>query len=181
MRCKTTYTGFALVFLIFSVFSCDQKENFPDTESEQSRLSKVAYAGVRSSNYGIKPFPGCEEWKTAIAPLGTDWHKEFLEIAPALIVVFQINYSFDENGDRIKHYYVSESVGLATGFLIAALHHAGLATLTHTPSPMNFLNTVLERPRNERPFVLMPVGYPAEDALVPEITKKPLDEIAVWK
>ena len=121
------------------------------------------------------------EWKTAIAPLGTDWHKEFLEIAPALIVVFQINYSLDENGDRIKHYYVSDSVGLATGFLIAALHHAGLATLTHTPSPMNFLNTVLERPRNERPFVLMPVGYPAEKAQVPEITKKPLDEIVLWK
>lgn len=116
------------------------------------------------------------EWLEALAPLGTDWHKEFLEIAPYLIVVFRIDYGFD--GERkVKHYYVQESVGIAAGFLLAALHLSGLATLTHTPSPMGFLGQILNRPANERPFLLIPVGYPAPDCTVPCISKKPLEEV----
>jgi iodotyrosine deiodinase len=122
-----------------------------------------------------------DEWLRALAPLGTDWRKPFLEIAPALIVVFRIDYGMDADADggerRVKHYYVSESVGIACGFLLAALHLSGLATLTHTPSPMGFLARILERPANEKPYLLIPVGYPAPDAMVPAITKKPLDEV----
>ena len=118
-----------------------------------------------------------QEWLDALAPLGTDESKPFLEIAPYLIVVFGQTHGVDRDGDRIKHYYVNESVGIATGMLITALHFSGLATLTHTPSPMKFLNKILKRPDNERPFVLLVVGYPAEDAKVPRITKKPLSEI----
>jgi hypothetical protein len=121
------------------------------------------------------------EWLEALAPLGTDWRKPFLETAPCLIVVFRVDYSGsrDETGNerRIKHYYASESVGIACGFLIAALHVAGLATLTHTPSPMAFLASILGRPKNEKPYLLIPVGFPAPDAVVPDIVKKPLDEI----
>ncbi len=121
-----------------------------------------------------------QEWLDALAPLGTDASKPFLEHAPYLIGIFAQPYSLTPEGDKVKHYYVNESVGIATGFLIAALHHAGLATLTHTPSPMNFLNQILQRPRHERPFLLLVVGYPAEDARVPRITKKPLAEIATF-
>ncbi len=121
-----------------------------------------------------------QEWLDALAPLGTDASKPFLEHAPYLIGIFAQPYSLTPEGDKVKHYYVNESVGIATGFLIAALHHAGLATLTHTPSPMNFLNQILQRPRHERPFLLLVVGYPAEDARVPKITKKPLAEIATF-
>lgn len=117
------------------------------------------------------------EWLEALAPLGTDPNKPFLEIAPALIAVFGEAYGEREDGTRLKRYYVTESVGIATGFLIAALHHAGLATLTHTPSPMGFLNEILGRPARERPFLLLVVGYPAADARVPDITKKPLEDI----
>lgn len=116
------------------------------------------------------------EWLAALAPLGTDWHKEFLEIAPYLIAVFRVDYTETE-GRRLKHYYVHESAGIAVGMLLAALHLSGLATLTHTPSPMGFLNTILGRPKNERPYVLIPVGYPDEGATVPEISKKPLDQV----
>ena len=119
------------------------------------------------------------EWREALAPLGTDWHKEFLEIAPVLIVVFSVSYSL-QDGKKLKHYYVQESAGIACGFLLAALHMAGLVALTHTPSPMGFLNTILGRPLNERPFLLIPVGYPAADATVPVLTRKPLEEILVW-
>jgi nitroreductase len=122
-----------------------------------------------------------QEWLDALAPLGTDADKPFLEAAPWLIVIFAQNYGVLPDGRRVKNYYVSESVGIATGFLIAALHHAGLATLTHTPSPMNFLGRVLNRPENERAFLLLVVGYPAPDARVPDISKKPLDEIAVFR
>lgn len=117
------------------------------------------------------------EWLEALSPLGTDWRKEFLEIAPCLIVVFRVDYGLGQ--PRIKHYYVQESVGIATGFLLTALHLSGLATLTHTPSPMGFLSKILERPANERPFVLIPVGYPAADATVPAIDKKPLEEVLI--
>jgi nitroreductase len=120
------------------------------------------------------------DWLEALEPLGTDWDKEFLETAPYLIVVFRIDFGLAqtaEGGSRIKHYYVQESVGIATGFLLAALHIRGLATLTHTPSPMGFLSSILGRPKNERPFVLIPVGFPAPDATVPEITKKSIGEV----
>ena len=110
-------------------------------------------------------------------PPGTDDHKPFLEIAPALVAIFAQSYRLDEEGRKIKNYYVNESVGIATGMLITALHHAGLATLTHTPSPMGFLSTILQRPANERAFLLRVVGYPADDAVVPDITKKSLAEI----
>ncbi|NNG02737.1 MAG: nitroreductase family protein [Inquilinus sp.] len=119
-----------------------------------------------------------DEWLAALAPLGTDAEKPFLEIAPWLIVVFQQNYGLGPNGKRTKHYYVQESVGLATGFLIAALHHCGLATLTHTPSPMKFLGEILGRPANERAVMILVAGHPAEGATVPAIDKKPLDAIA---
>lgn len=119
-----------------------------------------------------------QEWLDALAPLGTDEHKPFLEIAPALIVVFGKAYSVSPAGKNVKNYYVSESVGIATGLLIASLHSAGLATLTHTPSPMAFLNEILGRPKNERPFLLLVVGYPAADVTIPNISKKTLSEIS---
>ena len=120
------------------------------------------------------------DWLEALAPLGTDWHKEFLETAPYLIVVFRIDFGLTQTAEgemKTKHYYVQESVGIVTGFLLAALHMAGLATLTHTPSPMGFLSSILNRPKNERPFVLIPVGLPAPDATVPAITKKSITEV----
>lgn len=120
-----------------------------------------------------------EEWLRALAPLQTDWKKEFLEVAPALIVVFKEEYGLTADGRRVTHYYVNESVGIACGFLIAALNAAGLATLTHTPSPMGFLREILNRPKNEKPYVLIPVGYPSEDCRVPDIAKKPLDEVMI--
>lgn len=116
-----------------------------------------------------------EAWLQALAPLGTDADKPFLEIAPWLIAVFVQAHGIAPDGGVVKHYYATESVGLATGILITALHDAGLATLTHTPSPMGFLNTLLERPAHERPFLLLVVGYPAPGAHVPDITRKPLD------
>ena len=121
-----------------------------------------------------------DEWLAALEPLGTDEHKPFLEAAPALIVIFAENYGLDEAGNKVKNYYVSESVGIATGMLITALHHCGLATLTHTPSPMGFLREILQRPERERAFLILVVGYPAEGVEVPDITKKPLAEIATF-
>jgi iodotyrosine deiodinase len=116
------------------------------------------------------------EWLEALAPLQTDWRKEFLEIAPLLIVVFKQEWGLRE-GRKIRHYYVNESVGIASGMLLAALNVAGLATLTHTPSPMGFLARILDRPPNEKPYLLIPVGYPADDCEVPDIARRPLDEI----
>ena len=122
-----------------------------------------------------------QEWLDALKPLGTNWEKPHLEVAPCLIVCFRLDYGVEQGPDgrtvRVKHYYPGESMGISVGLLIAALHNAGLATLTHTPSPMGFLNEVLGRPKNERPFVILPVGYPADDCQVPVITKKPLEEI----
>jgi nitroreductase len=120
------------------------------------------------------------EWLDALAHLGTDEHKPFLETAPWLIVIFAESYELMADGTKAKNYYVTESVGIATGMLITALHHAGLVTLTHTPSPMKFLNGLLGRPENERPFLILVAGYPDEDALVPAITKKPIGEISVF-
>ncbi len=121
-----------------------------------------------------------QEWLDALSVIGTDEHKPFLETAPYLIVIFGRNQSQLPDGRRIKNYYVNESVGIATGFLITAVHNAGLASLTHTPSPMGFLNNILHVPPDEKPFLILVVGYPAEDAQVPEISKKPLEEIATF-
>jgi iodotyrosine deiodinase len=119
------------------------------------------------------------EWLEAIEPIGTDWVKTHITDAPHVIVVFEQAWRPGENGRKVKHYYVRESVGIAVGFLLAALQEAGLCALTHTPSPMRFLGEILGRPENERPFILIPVGYPAEDAEVPDLVRKPLDEILV--
>jgi nitroreductase len=122
-----------------------------------------------------------EEWLDALAPLGTDEHKPFLETAPWLIAIFAESHGEDDKGQRVKNYYVTESVGISTGMLITALHHAGLATLTHTPSPMQFLGEILGRPKRERPFLLLVVGYPAPDAQVPDLRRKSLDEVAIFR
>ncbi len=135
---------------------------------------RVAAEAEERENYERR-FPA--EWLHALEPFGTDWRKPFLETAPYLIIVFRLDYGIDPSGNRIKHYYVSESVGIATGFLLAALHVAGLATLTHTPNPMGFLAKICNRPPNERASLLIPVGYPAEETRVPAVSKKNLDEI----
>ena len=119
-----------------------------------------------------------EGWKADLKPLGTDWKKPFLEEAPYLIVVFKQSYGI-QDGEKIQHYYVSESVGIACGFLIAAIHQAGLVTVTHTPSPMNFLSKILGRPENEKPFLLLPVGYAKNETYVPDLQRKALEEILV--
>lgn len=121
------------------------------------------------------------EWREALERLGTDWEKPFLETVPWIVVCFAELYERLPDGSKVKNYYVQESCGIACGLFIAALHQMGLVTLTHTPSPMGFLNELLDRPSNERPFILFPVGYPAEGATVPDLTRKPLDSIAVWK
>ncbi len=118
------------------------------------------------------------EWLTALAPLGTDWHKPFLETAPWIVVLFEQVHGRFPDGSSRKHYYARESVGIACGLFVAAIRQMGLATLTHTPSPMGFLRTILERPMHERPFVLLPVGYPADDCVVPDLRRKSLDEVA---
>ena len=120
-----------------------------------------------------------EDWLRDLAPLQTDWHKPFLEVAPWLIIVFKKAYDIEGNEKR-KNYYVNESVGLAAGFLLAAIHNAGLVSLTHTPSPMNFLQKILNRPENERPFLLIPVGYPAADAEVPDLVRKGAEDVIVY-
>jgi len=120
------------------------------------------------------------EWLDALAPLGTDADKPFLETAPYLIAIFSQSYGVLPDGRKVKNYYVQESVGIATGMLITAVHHAGLVSLTHTPSPMGFMNAILDRPSNEKPFLLLVVGHPAEDAVVPDIGKKALTEIATF-
>ncbi|MFT7486064.1 MAG: iodotyrosine deiodinase [Candidatus Paceibacteria bacterium] len=121
-----------------------------------------------------------DEWLAALAPLATDAHKEFLETAPALVVLFRQAHGV-ENGEKHQHYYSNESIGIALGFFIAALHQAGICALTHTPSPMKFLEGILERPENERAYMLLPVGYPASDCVVPDIKRKPLDDIRVQR
>lgn len=146
-------------------------------DPEVKRRIREAAEAEEKKNYEHR-FPG--EWLDVLAQFGTDWHKEFLETAPYLIAVFRIDYGLregDSDEQKRKHYYVQESVGIACGFLLAALHWCGLATLTHTPSPMGFLSEILERPKNERPYLLIPVGYPASGATVPAIEKKALEEV----
>lgn len=121
-----------------------------------------------------------EEWLEDLKPFDTNWEKPFLEIAPWLIVVFSKSYDLDDEGKKLNNYYVKESVGLACGTLLTAIHNAGLCALTHTPSPMNFLIKILNRPKNERPFLLIPVGYPADDCKVPDLQRKPLELISEW-
>lgn len=147
------------------------------TDPDLKRKIRIAAEAEEKKSYEER-MP--EEWLADLAPLGTDWHKEFLETAPALITVFAVNYELSD-GKQHKNYYVKESVGIACGFLLAAIHRAGLVALTHTPSPMDFLQRILDRPENERPFLLIPVGFPAKDATVPDIMKKPLTEISLWK
>ena len=118
-------------------------------------------------------------WREDLEPLGTDWEKPFLETVPWIVVLFEHRYQLDDNGERRHVYYPKESVGISAGLFIAALHNMGLATLTHTPSPMKFLTRVLGRPENERPFCLFPIGYPAHDAVVPDLPRKPLEEVMV--
>jgi nitroreductase len=140
------------------------------------QIREAAEKEEREFYHGRAP----QEWLEALAPLGTDEHKPYLEIAPYLIVVFAQSYGLLPDGRKVKNYYVTESVGIAAGMLITAIHHAGLVSLTHTPNPMGFLNQALGRPENERPIMILVVGYPAEDAVVPEIGKKPLQEIATF-
>jgi nitroreductase len=143
----------------------------------KARIRQAAEAEEREFYEGGR---ATEEWLEALAPLGTGWRKPFLEIAPWLVVVFKQTHGVADDGSKIANYYVSESVGIACGLFINAVHHMGLATLTHTPQPMRFLNEILDRPSNERPYILFPVGYPADDCRVPVITKKSLDDLVTW-
>lgn len=148
-----------------------------DEPALKRRIREAAEHEERVSYLGGRMPP---EWLEALRPLGTDWHKPFLETAPWLVVVFAELHGVDADGSKRKNYYVKESVGIACGLFVAALHHMGLATLTHTPSPMGFLSSILERPPHEKPFILFPVGYPAPDATVPALVRKRLDEVAVF-
>jgi nitroreductase len=148
------------------------------SDPEIKRRIRVAAEEEEHESYVGGRMP--PEWLEALAPLGTDWHKPFLEIAPWLVVVFAELFGVEEDGAKRKNYYVKESVGIACGLFIGALHEMGLATLTHTPSPMKFLNGILGRPENEKPFILFPVGYPAEGCEVPDLERKALDEVAIW-
>jgi nitroreductase len=138
---------------------------------------RVAAEKEERENYEGGRLP--EDWREALQPLGTDWLKPYLETAPWLVILFEQRYTIADDEETLKNYYVKESVGIAAGMFIAALHNMGLATLTHTPSPMAFLTRILERPENERPFVLFPVGYPAEDCEVPKLRRKSLAEVMV--
>ena len=139
-------------------------------------IREAAEEEERRSYEGRMP----EAWLEALAPLGTNWEKPFLETVPWLVVVMAENHQVLEDGSRRPNYYVKESVGIACGLFIAALHRMGLSTLTHTPSPMTFLSRLLGRPKNETPYILFPVGYPADDAVVPDLQRKTLDEVAVF-
>ena len=147
------------------------------TDQEKKRKIRVAAEKEEKEFYSTR---APKEWLDVLAPLGTDAHKPFLETAPYLIAIFAQNYGVDKDGKKSKHYYVNESVGIATGLLVSAIHYSGLASLTHTPSPMRFLNQILGRPDSERPFLLLIVGYPAVDARVPEIRRKSLSEITTY-
>lgn len=145
-----------------------------------AQIKKVIRTEAEKEEYESYHGRMSEEWLQDLKPMQTDWTKPFLEIAPYLIVVFKKAYNFCPDGAKRNNYYVAESVGIACGFLLAAIHNAGLVALTHTPSPMNFLTKILNRPGNERPYLLIPVGYPAEKVYVPHLKRKPLDEVAVF-
>ncbi|MGH9390441.1 MAG: nitroreductase family protein, partial [Vicinamibacteria bacterium] len=141
---------------------------------KKKKIREAAEEEERAFYSGRAP----DEWLEALSHLGTDEHKPFIEIAPYLIIIFAVNHGVRSDGSKFKHYYVTESVGIATGMLIAAVHEAGLVSLTHTPRPMGFLNEILGRPAHERPFLILVVGYPGKDVKVPSITKKAIGEIA---
>ena len=145
-------------------------------EQEKKKRIRTAAEKEEKLNYTSRM---SEEWLAALEPIGTDWRKEFLETAPWIVVVFAVSYEFSDNGMKRKNYYVQESVGIACGLFIAAIHNMGLVTLSHTPSPMGFLSEILGRPANERPFLVFPVGFPAADARVPNLQRKKLQEISV--
>ncbi len=145
------------------------------TDPEVKHRIRVAAEAEEKESYERR-MPN--EWLEDLEPLGTDWHKPFLEIAPYILVIFREDYRIVEGQVR-KNYYVTESIGIAVGLLLAAIHHAGLVALTHTPSPMGFLNQILNRPKNEKPFLVMPIGYPAPNAVVPDIHRKPLEDILI--
>ena len=149
-----------------AISSSDIKRQIREAAEEEERVN---YLENRMNN----------EWQEALAPLGTDHHKEFLEIAPWIVVLFEQRYEQQADGQRRKNYYVKESCGIAAGLFVAALHNMGLATLTHTPSPMVFLTKLLGRPENERPFVMFPIGHPLPGTLVPDLARKDLDEVMV--
>jgi iodotyrosine deiodinase len=142
-------------------------------ETLKSKLRALAEEEEKKS-YGGRM---SDDWIKDLEPLGTDWQKEFIDIAPWIVIVMKKAYDLDENGNKLNNYYVSESVGLASGFLLMAVHNAGLVALTHTPSPMNFISKALERPENERPFLLIPVGFPSENAMVPDLKRKAAEAI----
>jgi nitroreductase len=142
------------------------KRRIREAAEEEERLN---YEGGRLPRH----------WRDALEPLGTDWHKEFLDTVPWIVVLFEQRYGFDTDGRKLHHFYVKESCGIAAGIFITALHHMGLATLTHTPSPMAFLTRLLSRPENERPFCMFPIGYPADGCVVPDLHRKGLDEVLV--
>lgn len=146
-------------------------------DPEVKRRIRLAAEAEERENYDGGRIP--EHWRRDLERLGTDWHKPFLETVPWIVVVFEQRYGLDPDGTRHHHYYVKESVGIACGMFIDALHRMGLATLTHTPSPMAFLRTLLGRPENERPFILFPIGYPADGCEVPALERKPLSEVMV--
>lgn len=147
------------------------------SNSEIKRKIRRAAEAEEKENYTSRM---SDTWKKDLEVFDTNWQKPFLEIAPWLVIVFKKIYDLDENQQKIQHYYVSESVGLACGFFLQAVHQAGLVALTHTPSPMNFLGKILKRPSHEKPYLLIPVGYPAKDTLVPKLERKGLNEIAVF-
>ena len=147
-------------------------------DPETKRRIRIAAEAEERENYEGGRMPA--QWREAVTPFGTDSQKPYLEVAPWIVVLFEETYGVDADGRAIPNYYVRESVGISCGFFLAALHHIGLAALTHTPSPMAFLSEILERPSNEKPFVLIPVGYPASNAMVPELKRKPLSEVATW-
>lgn len=146
-------------------------------DPEKKRAIREAAEEEERTNYEGGRLP--DHWLKALEPLGTDWHKEYLETAPWIVVIFEQRYGIGPDGEQQKNFYVKESVGIACGLFIAAIHQMGLATLTHTPSPMAFLTKLLERPKNERPFALLPIGYPAADCEVPDITRKDLNQIMI--
>lgn len=149
--------------------------------SDPALKSKIREAAEEEERISYLEGRMPDEWLDAVAPLGTDWRKPHLQDAPWLVVVFAELFGVREDGSKRKNYYVKESVGIACGLFIAALHDMGLATLTHTPSPMGFLGELLERPPQEKAFILFPVGYPADDAKVPDLARKSLDEVSVFK
>ncbi len=147
------------------------------SDPDVKRKIRIAAEKEEKESYGGRM---SDEWLEALAPFGTNWEKPFLETVPWIVVCFAQSYGFNEDESRKKHYYVQESCGIACGMFISAIHNMGLATLTHTPSPMKFLNEILGRPKNEKPFILFPIGYPASDATVPDIGRKELAAVSTW-